>query len=141
MSQPVKLSDSLVLDARLTGEISERSIAGQIEFWAKLGQAIEPVLEGSRTLALCHAGKDQPLSAVFAAVRSPAGRRKLAEHLKTQPYPHFEATDQKGILVKIEADGERILGRFVNKQFKPIRGRQSKASRKSRGERALQSVG
>jgi hypothetical protein len=32
MSQPVKLSDQLVLDARLTGDVAERSIAGQIEF-------------------------------------------------------------------------------------------------------------
>lgn len=36
MSQPVKLSDGLVLDARITGEIAERSIAGQIEFWARV---------------------------------------------------------------------------------------------------------
>jgi hypothetical protein len=36
MSQPVKLSDDLVLDARLVGELLERSIAGQIEFWAQL---------------------------------------------------------------------------------------------------------
>ncbi|MBX9692585.1 MAG: ParD-like family protein [Cyanobacteria bacterium] len=41
MSQPVKLSDELVLDARLVSELGERSIAGQIEFWARLGRAIE----------------------------------------------------------------------------------------------------
>jgi hypothetical protein len=40
MSQPVKLSDSLVLDARITGEVVERSIAGQVEYWAKLGRAV-----------------------------------------------------------------------------------------------------
>ena len=31
--QSVKISDELILDARLTAEIGERSIAGQIEFW------------------------------------------------------------------------------------------------------------
>ncbi len=36
MGQPVKLSDELVCDARITAELSERSIAGQIEFWRKL---------------------------------------------------------------------------------------------------------
>ena len=43
LSQPVKLSDALVLDARLAGEAVERSIAGQVEFWAAiraLGRAI-----------------------------------------------------------------------------------------------------
>jgi hypothetical protein len=47
MSQPVKLSDALVLDARLTAEAAERSIAGQIEYWAQLGRAIDPLLQGS----------------------------------------------------------------------------------------------
>jgi hypothetical protein len=31
MGQPVKLSDALVLDARLAGELTERSISGQID--------------------------------------------------------------------------------------------------------------
>jgi hypothetical protein len=56
MSQIVKLSDDLILDARLTSEIAERSIAGQIEFWAKLGRAIEPLLAGIQVLALGRAG-------------------------------------------------------------------------------------
>lgn len=34
----------MVLDARLCSELTERSIAGQIEFWAALGKAIEPLL-------------------------------------------------------------------------------------------------
>ena len=46
MNQPVKLSDSLVLDARLAGEVLERSIAGQIECWARLGRSVEESLEG-----------------------------------------------------------------------------------------------
>ena len=35
MGQPVKLSDKLVLDARIVGETTERSIAGQVEFMFK----------------------------------------------------------------------------------------------------------
>jgi hypothetical protein len=52
MGQPVKVSDELLLDARLTADVAERSIAGQIEFWAKLGRAIEPFLRGDQALAL-----------------------------------------------------------------------------------------
>ena len=37
----MKVSDALVLDARLMGEATQRSIAGQIEFWARLGRAVE----------------------------------------------------------------------------------------------------
>ncbi len=52
MSQPVKLSDKLVLDARLAAEVQERSIAGQIEYWAKLGKALDPVLRVPQAQAL-----------------------------------------------------------------------------------------
>ena len=78
MSQPVKLSDALVLDARLTGEIAERSIAGQIEFWSRLGRAIEPILQGAQSLALQRAGRAKPLSACLDTVDSPEGRQRVA---------------------------------------------------------------
>ncbi len=42
MRQPVKISDELIHDARLTAEVVERSIADQIELWAQLGRAVEP---------------------------------------------------------------------------------------------------
>ena len=53
MGQPVKISDSLLSDARLSSEITERSIAGQIEFWAGLGRAIEPLLRAESVLGPC----------------------------------------------------------------------------------------
>jgi len=119
MSQPVKLSDELVLDARLTAEIAERSIAGQIEYWAQLGRAIEPLLQGAQALALRRAGAVRPLSECLETVDSPEGRCRVAEHLKSLPFPHYErAEDAPGMLVRIEADGTRIVGRFVNRQFK-----------------------
>ena len=120
----MKLSDSLVLDARLTGQIAERSIAGQIEFWAKLGRALESLLDGARSLALCRAGSAKPLSALLDSVDSPEGQRRLTAHLQSQPHPHYEpASDQPGLLVRIEADGKRTVGRFVNRQFKPIKAK------------------
>lgn len=120
MSQPVKVSDALVLDARLMGEVTQRSIAGQIEFWARLGRAIETLLRGDQVLALCKAGKAKPLSACLGSVNSPEGRRRLAAHLESQPYPHYEpAPNAPGLLVRIEAGGKRTLGRFVNRKFQP----------------------
>jgi hypothetical protein len=120
MSQPVKLSDELVLDARLTGQVAERSIAGQIEFWAQLGRAIEPLLEGSRALALRRAGTAVPVSKCLALVETAEGRQRLAEHLKSIPYPHYEALpDGSGLLVSIDADGTRTIGRFVGREFRP----------------------
>jgi len=122
MSQPVKVSDALVLDARLMGEATQRSIAGQIEFWARLGRAVETLLRGDQMLALCQAGKARPLSACLSSVSSAEGRRRLATHLQSQPYPHYEpAPDRPGLLVRIEADGKRTVGRFVQRTFRAVR--------------------
>ena len=121
MSQPVKLSDNLVLDARLTGEVAERSIAGQIEFWAKLGRAVEPLLQGVQAMALGRAGAAKPLSACLDTVDSPAGRRRVMEHLQSRPYPHYEPADTPGLLIRISADGKRTRGRFVNRQFQAVK--------------------
>ncbi len=124
MSQPVKLSDALVLDARLAGEILERSIAGQVEFWARLGRAIEPLLQGTQALALCRNAAARPLSVCLDSVDTPTGRHRVAEFLQTVPFPHYEpAPDAPGLLVRIDADGRRTLGRFINRQFKPTKAR------------------
>jgi hypothetical protein len=119
MSQPVKISDDLLLDARLTGEIAKRSIAGQIEYWAQLGRAIEPLLEGARALALQKAGRAKPLSDCLEDVDSPQGRRRVADHLKSLPFPHYQPDPRRpGFLIRIEADGRRSMGRFVGRRFK-----------------------
>jgi len=121
MSQPVKVSGALLLAARVAGEAGERSIAGQIEFWAKIGRVLEPLLRGDQVLALCRSGNVQPLSACLVSADSPAGRRRVMEHLKNRPYPHYEAAAKSpGMLARIEADGKRTVGRFVNRKFQAV---------------------
>ncbi len=121
MSQPVKLSDDLVLDARLVGELLERSIAGQIELWAQLGRAVEPLLQGATVLALRKAGTIQPLSACLASVDSLDGRRRVVDYLDSQPFPHYEpAPGRPSLLVRIDPDGTRTVGRFVDRRFQPM---------------------
>jgi hypothetical protein len=121
MSMPVKLSDSLVLDARIAGEAMERSISGQVEFWARLGRAIEPVLNGTQAMATSQRGMIRSLVDLLAEVESPTGRQRLAEHLDGLPYPHYQAhPDRAGLLIRIDADGSRSVGRFQNRIFTPI---------------------
>ncbi len=121
MGQPVKLSDALVLDARIAAEAQERSIAGQIEFWAKLGRAVELLLDGRRVLKLQRAVAVRPLSELLDEVDTPVGREKLKAILESEPFPHFEAhPSQAGLLVRIEENGARMVGRFVNRAFVPV---------------------
>ncbi len=123
MGQPVKLSENLVLDARLTGEVAERSIAGQIEFWAGLGRGVESLLRADAALALKKRGEAMPLSACLKSVNNRAGQARLSAVLAARPYPHFETAPAPGMLVKIDADGTRTTGRFVNREFRPAKAR------------------
>ena len=118
----MRLSDALVLDARLAGELCERSITGQVEFWARLGRAIEPLLQGTQVLALCRDAAAKPLSDCLKSVDSPAGRTRVARYLSAQPFPHYEpAQGRPGFVVRTQADGTRTVGRFVNRQFKAVK--------------------
>ena len=122
MSQPVKVSDELLLDARLAGVAAERSIAGQIEYWARLGRAVELHLRATEALRLKREGEARPLSELLATIGTAAGRKRLAKHLASRPFPQFEAAPGRaGFLVKIDKDGTRTIGRFVNRAFRPAR--------------------
>ena len=121
MGQPVKLSDELVCDARSTAKWTERSIAGQIEFWAQLGRSLEPLLRGDRAMALRRAGGIRSLSAAIADVDTPEGKQRVHEYLQSRPFPHFEPLGGKsGLLRKIDEDGTETIGRFVNRVFEPV---------------------
>ncbi|MDZ4851383.1 MAG: hypothetical protein SGI77_19005 [Pirellulaceae bacterium] len=99
MGQPVKLSGELVSDARNIAEVSQRSIAGQIEYWASIGKSLEPLLRGDRALALCQAGATRPLSELIAEVDSEVGRKRVHDYLEQLPYPHYKPVDGRpGIL-------------------------------------------
>ncbi|MEE8450676.1 MAG: hypothetical protein V3R99_02145, partial [Thermoguttaceae bacterium] len=74
-------------------------------------------------LAMRRAGADQPLSACLESVDSPEGRQRVADYLQKQPFPHYEpAPEAPGMLVRIEEDGTRTVGRFVNRKFKAVDG-------------------
>lgn len=122
MSQPVKLSDELVLDARLAGEALERSIAGQIEFWARLGRAVEPVLQGRQAKALAEGPAVAAVSDCIKIVGAERGEQQLRDYLRGRPFPHYEpAPGSKGLLIRTEANGKKTIGRFVNREFKAVK--------------------
>lgn len=119
MGQPVKLSDELVDDARAVVPFSQRSIAGQIEFWAGLGKSIEPLLRGDRALALQMAGGERPLSQLLSEIETAKGRKRLEATLNKRPYPHYKPVpDHPDLICRIEEDGSETIGRFVGREFK-----------------------
>jgi len=122
MGQPVKLSDNLMLDARLVAEESERSIAGQIEYWARLGRAIEFAVRPATALKLKRRQPVPLLSERLRDIDTPAGRARVEALLASGPFPHFEpAPGRPGLLVKIDEDGTRTVGRFIKRAFTPVK--------------------
>jgi hypothetical protein len=127
MGQPVKLSDELIVEARVAGEAMERSIAGQVEFWARLGKAVEGLLTGKQMMVLGREASSQSIVERLNTVDTPEGRRRVKDYLASEPFPHYFAhPEKKGLLIREEEDGRRTVGRFVNREFVAVR--QSKKS-------------
>jgi hypothetical protein len=121
MGQPVKLSDELVDDAQAVVPFSQRSIAGQIEFWAGLGRSIEPLLRGNSVLSLQKSGAERPLSQLLSEIDNSKGRKRLEATLNKCPYPHYKPVpDRPDLICRIEEDGTETVGRFVGREFKKI---------------------
>lgn len=107
-----------MLDARVAAEAQERSIAGQVEFWAKLGQAVEPLLSSTQVLELRRTGRVKPLSELVASVQTREGRARTKAYLESRPYPHYRQFPGKArVYIRTAADGTETVGRFLNRAF------------------------
>jgi hypothetical protein len=60
------------------------------------------------------------LSERLRDIDTPAGHARVAAGLASGPFPHFAAVPGRpGLLIKIDRDGTRTVGRFVNREFVP----------------------
>ncbi len=67
---------------------------------------------------------DHKLSECLESVDTPRGRQRVIEYLNSQPFPHYEQhAELPGLLVRIEENGQRTTGRFVNRQFMEVKSR------------------
>ncbi len=132
MPQPVKLSDDLVLNARLAAESRQRSIAGQVEYWAALGRSVERLFDGRQITALQNAEAAASIGELLEVVDTPEGRDMVKTYLATEPFPHYRSyPGGSGLLIRTEENGAETVGRFINRQFvaeKPA-GRMPSAAR------------
>jgi hypothetical protein len=118
MPQPVKLSDDLVLSARLAAESRQRSIAGQVEYWAALGRSVERLFDGRQIAALQNSEAAPSIGELLEVVDTPVGREMVKTYLASEPFPHYRASPGgSGLLIRTEENGAETVGRFVNRQF------------------------
>lgn len=120
MGQPVKLSDELVADARIAGATMQRSIAGQVEFWARVGRAVERVTNRTQIEGLQQRAT-LPLSEIVRTINAPEGRARLDAYLRSRPFPRYFAHPVLAqTMIREDADGSRTVGRFNGRVFEPV---------------------
>lgn len=136
---PLRLSESLVDDAKVMSAISHRSTNEQIEYWAHIGQLVETSLSAS-DIALLLAEKaavavvsNQSVSTEVVyqksdtefdplelmntvAEDSPSG--ELVEVLKQRQHVLYEPAGVPGLLRAVYPNGDTEIGSFKNGKFK-----------------------
>jgi hypothetical protein len=67
---------------------------------------------------------DEKLKSIYECLRvvgTPEGDAMLKAYLDSEPFPHFEGHPTvKGALIRIEEDGKRTAGKFVDRKFVPL---------------------
>ena len=126
----IKVSADFAESVRGAAAAADRSLTGQIEHWAKIGRATEAVLPAPVAAALKRCAGD--LNAIedegvrrrvldaLEALRDGKHFDETRRHLFSLGQPLFEADPSapEGI-IQISADGTRVKGRMVGKQFVP----------------------
>jgi hypothetical protein len=114
------LSDGLLNEARAVGAAMGRSMAGQVEFWATIGRALERVANRTQ-LERLQAGAALSVSEVVSTINGPAGRARLQAYLESKPYPRFTPHPELAdTFYREDSKDSRIIGRFNRGVFEPL---------------------
>lgn len=117
MSMPLRIADEILVPARQEADASDRTLASQVEHWAKLGMAIERVLGREYALSLKRRGLAVDLNEALSHASSSAGQEQALAALKTSKVRYSADPSRPGRMVRISSDGSRTTGRFVKRTF------------------------
>ncbi len=81
---PVRLSSGLAARARTAAMIQDRSLTDQVEHWARLGQAVEEAVLAATVQRLKARSHDPALPTRLATSKTPEGRTKAAELIRSR---------------------------------------------------------
>ena len=125
----MKVGDELLEEARRTAAVANRSIAKQIEHWARLGRAVEQLVKTEDVMAFkaqiadptdsakvveARAALERLVQALADRTDRDAARRLILETGK----PVYEAVPARpDRVVQVWPDGRRIRGRVVEGEF------------------------
>jgi len=127
MSQPVKVAEALLEAARVSAAESHRSMAAQIEHWAVLGRAVEQALTTGDVVALKRSegrlddAQRAALVSALAHAFDPTHQDVTRAAIAARDAIRYE-TDPTlpGLLIQRLPDGQRRVGRLLNREFVPV---------------------
>ncbi len=130
-STPLRLEHTLVEAAEQARKLGHRSVAGQIEYWAALGQVLARIATPEQITSL-QAGMARlhiesidsaPIypDAVFSEVERARASGKLSERVTASAVRYQASRTYPGLLEQIAPNGTITVGTFHNGQFHPLK--------------------
>ncbi len=119
----IKISEEVAELVRRAAKVSDRSMAGQIEHWAKLAMEVEDRATVSEVNAIKGTEMENPamrqrVMTVLDGLRSGSHFASTRASLREPGLPLYEANpDDPESIVEVGCDGSRRRGRFVNRVF------------------------
>jgi hypothetical protein len=104
---PVRLSSELAARARSAAHTQERSLTDQVEHWARLGQAVEDAVLAATVQRLKARSHDPALSTRLAHSKTPEGRAKAAELIRSRNPVRYGVGADGAIRVTREASRKK----------------------------------
>lgn len=108
-----------------TAQMLARVLGISADFWLN-AQRRADLWEAMNITTAASAHKKKapiPLSELISTVDTPEGHEREKRYLESLPFPHFEqhpTVEHAYIRIEIEADGTRVVGRFVDRVFVPL---------------------
>ncbi len=127
-SSPIRLKRGLMEAATVAGSVQHRSASEQIEYWADIGRRVSSVVDTDSLLAV-NAGlanirieeKDSMSidpESVFAALERDKDSGALSAAIMVGSVRYQACEQSPGMLEQVHPDGRRVVGQFVEGEFK-----------------------
>jgi hypothetical protein len=133
MSIPIRVSDELLEDAKQKIKMSYRSLTKQIEFWAQIGKEAEMNMTSADVAALVNGEveikvlrkKSEPIDFdnLFGEIESDRKAGSIKSKVIKDKVWYEESQNSPGLFVRINSEGEKVLGKFVSGKFVPDKNR------------------
>jgi len=130
-TKSLRIDENLVIQAQRQAKVQHRSINGQVEYWAKIGRAIDSKISAADAFAVTQGLKEIRLetsrsisidpNTVLNELEADRAKGFSDKPITSAPF-YFEASvSNPGFLDKVDTlSGERQTGRFQNGKFEAV---------------------